>query len=192
MISAIQKLFERRCDCAANDLLADGELQFQVVFLTRDDELVVCAADMPDADRERDALVSILRLMAVAHDAVAAAITAEVWSDPDYRDGRRPSESPTRREALAVFVVYRDEEGTSLVQSEREIVRDSSGKIIELCAPKAPPTPGPCDESMGRLMRIMPRDRPSRHDRRLAKAMIDKLPSHLVHRMDCGDGMTLH
>lgn len=192
MIPAIQELFAKCCDSAADDLLRDGELQFQVIFLTRDDELIFCGAAMPDAYQERDTLVSILRLMAVAHDAVAAAITAEVWFDPDYRDGRRPSESPTRREAIAVFLVYRDEGGISLVQSEREIVRDNSGKITELRAPKAPPTPGPCDESMGRLMRIMPRDRPSRHDRRFAKAMIDKLPSHLVHRMDCGDGMTLH
>ena len=192
MTPAIQELFEKCCSDAADDLLRDGELQFHVIFLTRDDELVSCGATMPDAYHERDTLVSILRLMAVAHDAVAAAITAEVWFDPDCRDGRRPSESPTRREAIAVFVVYRDEGGISLVQSGREIVRDSSGKIIELRAPKAPPTPGRCDESMGRLARILPPDRPSRRERRLAKAMIDKFPGQLVHRMDCGDGMTVH
>ena len=55
---------------------------------------------MPDAPEERDVLVSTLRLMAVAHDADAVVITAEVWFDPDHQDGRRPSESPNRREAL--------------------------------------------------------------------------------------------
>ena len=192
MIPAVQKLFDKCCETATNDLLRDGELQFQVIFLTRDDKLIPCVAEMPDAYHERDALVSLLRLMAVAYDAVAAGIIAEVWFDPDCQDDRRPSESPSRREAIAVFVVYRDDGGMSLVQFGREILRDSTGKIVELRAPEAPPTPQCCDESMGRLVRIMPRERPSRRERRLAKAMIDKLPSHSVHRMGHSDGMTVH
>ena len=192
MIPAVQKLFDKCCETALNDLLRDGELQFQVIFLTRDDKLIPCVAEMPDAYHERDALVSLLRLMAVAYDAVAAGIIAEVWFDPDCQDDRRPSESPSRREAIAVFVVYRDDGGMSFVQFGREILRDSTGKIVELRAPEAPSTPQCCDESMGRMMRIMPRERPSRRERRLAKAMIGKLPGHSVHRMDHGDGMTIH
>ena len=69
---------------------------------------------MPDAREERDLLVSALRLMAVAHDAVAVVISAEVWSDPDHQDGRRPSESPNRRESLNVSVMYRHEGGIFL------------------------------------------------------------------------------
>jgi hypothetical protein len=192
MIPAVQKLFDKCCETATKDLLRDGELQFQVIFLTRENKLISCVADMPDAYQERDALVSLLRLRAVAYDAVAAGIIAEVWFDPDCQDDRRPSESPSRREAIAVFVVYRDDGGMSFVQFGREILRDSTGKIVELRAPEAPPTPQCCDESMGRLVRIMPRERPSRRERRLAKAMIDKLPSHSVHRMGHSDGMTVH
>ena len=72
MIPGIKELFEKCCDSAANDLLRGGELQFQTIFLTPNGRLVFCAADMPDAPSERDALVSVLRLMAVAHDAIAA------------------------------------------------------------------------------------------------------------------------
>jgi hypothetical protein len=192
MIPTVQKLFDECREIAANDLLRDGELQFQVILLTRDDKSIRCVADMPDAYHERDALVSLLRLLAVAYDAVAGGIIAEVWFDPDCQDDRRPSESPSRREAILVCVVYREDGGMSLVQSKREILRDSTGKIVELRAPEAPSTPQCCDESMGRMMRIMPRERPSRRERRLAKAMIGKLPGHSVHRMDHGDGMTIH
>ena len=149
MISAVQKLFDKCREIAVSDLLRDDELQFQVIFLTRDDKLIRCVADMPDAYHERDALVSLLRLLAVAYDAVAAGIIAEVWIDPDCQDGRRPSESPNRYEAILVSVVYRDDGGMSLVQSEREILRDSTGKIVELRAPEAPSTPQCCDEFDG-------------------------------------------
>ncbi len=115
MISAVQKLFDKCREIAVSDLLRDDELQFQVIFLTRDDKLIRCVADMPDAYHERDALVSLLRLLAVAYDAVAAGIIAEVWIDPDCQDGRRPSESPNRYEAILVSVVYRDDGGMSLV-----------------------------------------------------------------------------
>ena len=139
---------------------------------------------MPEAVDERDGLVSMLRLIAVAHGAVAAGIIAEVWFDPDCQDDRRPSESPSRREALAVWVMYRDEAGISVVESGREIIRDNSGNIIELLPSEEPPEAKRCDETKGRFMRIIPREQPSRHERRLAKAMIDKLPIRLVRRMD--------
>lgn len=193
MIPAIQELFEKCCDSAADELLRDGELPFQVRFLTRDDELVFCAADMPDADHERDALVSVLRLMAVAHDAFAVAVSAEVWfTDTDCRNGLQPSESPSRREALLVGVMYRDgESGVFEVRSAREIIRDVSGKIVDLGAPGEPLTPTSCDESMGRLARILPPNRPSRRERRIARAVIDKLPRHPAQTSSAG-GVTLH
>ena len=192
MTPAIQELFEKCCENAADDLMRDGEVQFEVVFLTKDNKLIVCAAAMPEAVDERDGLVSMLRLIAVAHGAVAACIIAEVWFDPDCQDDRRPSESPSRREALAVWVMYRDEAGMSVVESKRDILRDISGKIIELLPSDELPNAKRCDESQGRLMRIIPWEQPSRHERRLAKAMLNKLPTHLVHRMDYGDKMALH
>jgi hypothetical protein len=192
MIQAIQELFEEFCERAADDLMRDGEVQFEVIFLTKDNKRVVCASAMPDAEDDRDKLASMLRLVAVAHGAVAAGIIAEVWLDPDRLDGRQPSESRSRREALVVCVMYRDEESVSSVHSKREIIRDISGNIIELLAPDAPPNAERCDESKGRLMRLIPPEQPSRRQQRLAKEMIDKLPSHLVHRMDHGRGMTLH
>ena len=192
MIPAIQELFEKCCENAADGLMRDGEVQFEVVFLTKDNKLIVCAAAMPEAVDERDGLVSMLRLIAVAHGAVAAGIIAEVWFDPDCQDDRRPSESPSRREALAVLVMYRDEAGMSVVESKRDILRDISGNIIELLPSDEPPNAKRCDKSKGRLMRIIPREQPSRHERRLAKAMLNKLPTHLVHRMDYGDEMALH
>ena len=191
MKTELKELFDMRCAAAADDLMHDGELQFQLVFLTQNDELIYCAADMPDAREERDLLVSALRLMAVAHDAVAVVISAEVWSDPDHQDGRRPSESPNRRESLNVSVMSRHEGGIFLVQEVREILRDASGKICDLGASREPPTPVRCDKSMGRLARILPPDRPSRRERQLAKAAIEKLPGHAAQTNSAG-GVTLH
>ncbi|MDT7813480.1 MAG: hypothetical protein QOJ42_3396 [Acidobacteriaceae bacterium] len=178
MTPAIQELFDMRCHAAADDLMHDGELPFQMIFRSANGELIACVADMPDAPEERDLLVAVLRLMAVAHDADAVCISAEVWIDPDRHDGRRPSESPSRYEALKVSVMYRDDAGLSLVQSVRRIIRDAFGKICELGASGEPPTAVRCDESMGRLARILPPHRPSRHERRLAKAAIEMLPRH--------------
>ena len=169
--------------------MRDGEVEFEVIFLTKANKLIVCGSAMPEADDERDTLVSMLRLVAVAHGAVAACVIAEFWFDPARRDGRRPSESPSRREALSVRVMYRHDDAIFLLQSNREIIRDASGKIVALLPPSAPPTAKRCDKSQGRLMRIMPREQPSRHERRLAKAIVDKLP---VHRTVDWNGMTLH
>ena len=192
MNSSIQELFEKCCANAADDLMRAGEVQFEVVFLTKDNKLIVCGSAMPEAVDERDGLVSMLRLIAVAHGAVAAGIIAEVWFDPDCQDHRRPSESPSRREALAVWVTYRDEAGISVLESGREIIRDNSGKIIELLPSAEPPVAKRCDETKGRFMRIIPREQPSRHERRLAKAMIDKLQIRLVGRMDHGHETAVH
>jgi hypothetical protein len=187
MIPAVKELFERFCESAADDLMRDGEVEFEVIFLTKANKLIICGSAMPEADDESDTLVSMLRLVAVAHGAVAACIIAEVWCDDDLA-----SASSHRREALIVCVMYRDEGAVSVVHSKREILRDVSGKIIELLAPSEPPTTERCDESQGRLMRIMPRYQPSRQEQQVAKAMIDKFPSHVVHRMDHSSGMTLH
>ena len=81
--------------------------------------------------------------------------------------------------------------GLSLVQCVREILRDASGKICDLGASREPPTPVRCDELMGRLARILPPDRPSRRERRLAKAVIEKLPRHAAQTSSAG-GVTLH
>ena len=43
MTPAIQELFEKCCENAADDLMRDGEVQFEVVFLTKDNKLIVCA-----------------------------------------------------------------------------------------------------------------------------------------------------
>jgi hypothetical protein len=192
MIPSIQELFEKCCTNAADDLMRDGEVQFEVVFLTKDNKLIVCGSAMPEAVDERDGLVSMLRLIAVAHGAAAAGIISEVWFDPDRQDHRRPSESPNRREALVVWVMYRDQVGISVIESKRDIIRDISGKIIELLPANEPPEARCCDETEGRLMRIIPREEPSRHDRRRAMSMINELPIHLVQRVDCGDETAIY
>src|ERR1700693_181860 len=102
MTPAVQELFDMRCRAAADDLVHDGELPFQMIFRSANGELTAIAADMPDAPEERDLLVTVFRLMAVAHDADAVCISAEVWVDSDPQEGRRPSESPSRYEALRI------------------------------------------------------------------------------------------
>ena len=87
--------------------------------------------------------------------------------------------------------MYRDGARVSLVQSVREILRDVSGKIVDLGASREPLTPVSCDKSMGRLARILPPERPSRRERRLARAVIDKLPRHAAQTSSAG-GVTLH
>ena len=40
MKTELKELFDMRCAAAADDLMHDGELQFQLVFLTQNDELI--------------------------------------------------------------------------------------------------------------------------------------------------------
>jgi hypothetical protein len=192
MNSQVEELFHSCCATAANDLLCAGEVPFQAIFLTRCGKLAGCVADMPDSPRERDAVVSLLRLMAIAHDAVAAVIISEMWlASPDCHDGVRPSEDPNRRELLSVMVIYRDEVGVFQILCGREIIRDESGQAVDLGAPKEPLTPVRCEECTGRLYRILPRERSSRHERRLAKKLIDRLPNHFW-QSAYPDGFTVH
>ena len=139
---------------------------------------VFCMPTALTDDAAKDRFAEVARLFAIAHEANALVLIVEAWAKlPDSRGHldteTPPSQSPDRKEVVALMLEDQSRCATSLVP----IVRDAAGKFATFgsVAPLA------FGDSAGRFSKLMPRSKPSVADAAQAKATLLSLGLSIVH-----------
>jgi hypothetical protein len=130
-------------------------------------------------DAAKDRFAEVARLFAIAHSARSLVMVVEAWAKLPDATGHLdtetlPSESPDRREVVALMLEDHSRNATSLLP----ILRDAAEVFTEF----GDPGPLQFGESAGRFSGIMPRNKPSVREASQAKATLLSLGMNIVNR----------
>lgn len=149
------------------------------VIADTDEGYIFCMPTALTDDAAKDRFAEVARLFAISHIARALVMVVEAWAQLPDADGHLdtdtpPSESPDRREIVALMLEDHSHNATSLLP----ILRDAFGVFTEFGDPGALQF----GESAGRFSGLMPRNKPSVREAAQAKATLLALGMTIVNR----------
>jgi hypothetical protein len=149
------------------------------VIADTDDGYVFCMPTSLTDDAAKDRFAEVARLFAIAHQANALVLIVEAWAKLPDATGHLdtttpPSQSPDRKEVVALMLEDHSRCATSLVP----ITRDESGKFSSFGSV----APLDFGESAGRFSNLMPRNQPTSSDAAKAKAALQSLGLEIINR----------
>lgn len=149
------------------------------VIADTDEGYIFCMPSELADDAAKDRFAEVTRLFAIAHSARSLVMVVEAWAKlPDatgYLDTETPpSESPDRREVVALMLEDHSRNATSLLP----ILRGADGVFTEF----GDSGPLQFGESSGRFSGLMPHNKPSAREAAQAKATLLALGMNIVNR----------
>lgn len=174
----LEPLAAQARDYALHMMRTTGSVPHTVIADT-DEGYVFC---MPTSLTDEDAknrFAEVARLFAIAHSARCMVMVVEAWAKLPDANGHLdtatpPSESPDRREIVALMLEDHSRKATSLLP----ILRDAGGTFTDL----GDPGPLQFGESEGRFSGLMPRHKPSAREAAQAHAALLSLRLDIVNR----------
>jgi hypothetical protein len=174
----LEPLAAQAADYALHMMRTTGSVPPTAIAVT-DDGLIFCMPDDLANEAAKDRFAEIARLLATAYCARALVMIVEAWATMPDANGHLdtntpPSQSPNRREIVALMFEDRSHSATSLLP----IIRDAGGKFIEL------ESSGPIQfgESEGRFAGLMKGSAPTAEQSAKAKAVLQQLRLSVVNR----------
>ena len=176
--NGLEPLAAQATDYALHMLRTTGSVPPTVIVDT-DEGYVFCMPSSLTDDAAKDRFAEVARLFAIAHSARSLVMVVEAWAKLPDATGHLdtetlPSESPDRREVVALMLEDHSRNATSLLP----ILRDAADVFTEF----GDPGPLQFGESAGRFSGIMPRNKPSVREATQAKATLMALGMNIVNR----------
>lgn len=174
-MQAVETLLRTNVEWAESQMRATGNLNSMAVVYGRSNSVVPIFGTMR-TEEEKDGFFELLRLQAVADDAVAVLMMSEAWAVVGKVDPLvAPSRSPDRVEALVVALSARIADGTEIDLSDiRRIVRGEGGSVLSL-EPVELPGDSLSLRLFGRLGSLLPPEAPTLETRRKARAEAQRM-----------------
>lgn len=176
--NGLEPLAAQATDYALHMMRTTGSVPPTVIADT-DEGYVFCVPSSLTDDAAKDRFAEVARLFAIAHNARSLVMVVEAWASLPDASGHLdtntpPSESPDRREIVALMLEDHSRNATSLLP----ILRDRNGTFTEFG------NPGPLQfgESTGRFSGLMPRNKPSTREAAQAKSTLLALGMNIVNR----------
>ena len=144
-----------------------------------DEGLIFCMPDDLAKEVAKDRFAEVARLLATAYCARALVMIVEAWATMSDADGHfdtntPPSQSPNRREIVALMLEDHNRSATRLLP----IQRDATGTFTKFDDTQLLQY----GESSGRFSGLMPRNKPSVREAAKAKPTLEALKMNMVHR----------
>ena len=176
--NGLEPLAAQATDYALHMMRTTGSVPPTVIADT-DEGYVFCMPSSLTDDAAKDRFAEVARLFAIAHSACSLVMVVEAWAKLPDATGHLdtetlPSESPDRREVVALMLEDHSRNATSLLP----IVRDAAEAFTEF----GDPGPLQFGESAGRFSGIMPRNKPSARESAQAKSTLLALGMNIVNR----------
>ncbi len=175
---SLEPLAAQATDYALHMMRTTGSVPPTVIADT-DEGYIFCMPTALTNDAAKDRFAEVARLFAISHSARALVMVVEAWAKLPDANGHLdtdtpPSESPDRREIVALMLEDHSRNATSLLP----ILRDAVGVFTEF----GDPGPLQFGESAGRFSGLMPRNKPSVREAAQAKATLIALGMTIVNR----------
>ena len=157
---------------AEKALFEDGIVHPLYAVVGGDGVTIPVAAEFEDG-QAKDRSLSVVRLLAVASNAIAVIHRAEAWIVAgDLADGISPSQSDRRRKVLLVTAQARLKGKTVRRFSLREIERGDEGRPVALRGLQLPSSDGNLE---GPMADLLPPLAPTAEQRALAAALLERM-----------------
>lgn len=174
----LEPLAAQAKDYALHMMRTTGSVPPTVIADT-DEGYVFCMPSSLADDAAKDRFADIARLFAIAHCARSLVMVVEAWAKLPDASGHLdtetpPSESPDRREIVALMLEDHTRCATSLIP----ILRDASGVFTDF----GDPGPLQFGESAGRFAGLMPHNKSSVREAAKAKAALLALGMNIENR----------
>jgi len=156
-------------------LFEDGIVHPLYAVVREDGVTMPVAANFEDG-QAKDRSLMVVRLLAVASNAIAVIHRAEAWIVAgDLAEGISPSQSDRRREVLVVTAQVRLKGKTVQRFSLREIERGDEGRPVALRGLQLPKSDGNLE---GPMADLLPTTAPTAEQRALAAALLERMQEH--------------
>jgi len=174
----LEPLAAQATDYALHMMRTTGSVPPTVIADT-DDGYVFCMPSSLADDAAKDRFAEVARLFAVAHSARSLVMVVEAWAKLPDASGHLdtetpPSESPDRREIVALMIEDHSRNASSLLP----ILRDANGTFTGF----GDPGPLQYGEAAGRFSGLMPQNKPSAREAAQAKSILLELGMEIVNR----------
>lgn len=176
--NGLEPLAAQATDYALHMMSTTGSVPPTVIADT-DQGFVFCMPSSLADDAAKDRFADVAKLFAIAHSARSLVMVVEAWAKLPDASGHLdaeipPSQSPDRREVVALMLEDYSHNATSLLP----ILRDSADVFTGF----GDPGPMQFGESAGRFSGIMPRNKPSAREAAQAKARLLALGMNIVNQ----------
>ena len=161
----LKLIFDKECEKASSLFLQDGELAFRAIFIRPDYSIVMAfVPSIPDREA-KSILYGKLQAMATACDAIAWVSLAESWItvNPDIT----PHDDPDRKEGIAGFLIFREDDKVWQTAMVRMITRQDDMVALDPAEVSDVRLIGD-----GNLNDILSATRPSSSERKRAKEVM--------------------
>jgi len=174
----LETLAAQAKDYALHMMRTTGSVPPTVIADTSDGYIFCMPTPLTD-DAAKDRFAEVARLFAIAHEVNALVLVVEAWAKLPDANGHLdietpPSESPDRKEVVALMLEDHSRCATSLVP----ITRDEAGKFASFGHTASLEF----GESAGRFSKLMPRNKPGAREAAQAKATLLSLGMSIVNR----------
>lgn len=174
----LEALAAQAADYARYMMTTTGAMPPTVIAVT-DEGLIFCMPDDLTNDSAKDRFAEVARLLAVAHCARAIVMIVEAWAAMPDANGHLdtntpPSQSPNRREIVALMLEDHNSSATRMLF----IQRDAAGAFTTFDDSQSLQF----GESRGRFSGLMPRHKPSVREAAKAKATLAALKMNIFNR----------
>ena len=174
----LEPLAAQATDYALHMMKTTGSVPPTAIAVT-DEGLIFCMPDDLANEAAKDRFAEVARLLATAYCARALVMIVEAWATLPDANGHLdtntpPSQSPTRREIVALMLEDHNRSATRLLP----IQRDAAGIFTNFDDAQ----PLQYGESSGRFSGLMPRNKPSVREAAKAKATLEALKMNIFNR----------
>lgn len=174
----IESLAAQAKDYALHMMRTTGSVPPTVIADTEEGYVFCMPTELTD-DAAKDRFAEVARIFAIAHEARALVLVVEAWAKLPDANGHLdtetlPSESPDRKEVVALMLEDHSRCATSLLP----IIRDGAEKFINFGHTAALQF----GESSGRFSKLMPRNKPSVREAAQAKSTLLSIGMSIINR----------